>query len=376
MKDRVIAITSNFGLGPVGKLSSIICASEGEFEWYASGQEFDTKIFDKNRFRQVLWTENEKEIERFVKNNNIKYALVILKNKYARFLKSIGLKVVYVDSLPFMWTEEDARAGKIPYNMDVYCAQKTIELNKKSKTMFSKVKNLKWVNPIIPVDEKLSKKEINNNIIINVGGLHSPVGNGEEYINVVIKPLIECLKLKYENKNIILTCGNKAQNTLKEVLGKYNIQIETFCQSEFIDEIKKCFLFCTSPGLTTLLEIANLDRKVIILPPQNLSQFYNLEYAKKILHEYKVIDWHREGLTLSDFENVNLIESEIVLTIYNRIKNLQSDEEIACQKRYISNILNMEFLRNKFYVKQEKNGAKEVIEYLKEAIEGGKNETK
>lgn len=376
MKDKVVAITSNFGLGPVGKLSSIINASRDEFEWYASGQEFDTKIFDRNKFKQVLWTEDEKKMKQFLENNDIKYALVVLKNKYARFLKSIGIKVIYVDSLPFMWTEEDAKLGKIPYDMDVYCAQKTIELNEKSKKIFSKVKNLKWVNPITPINEKNSKIKLNNNIIINVGGLHSPVGNGEEYINTVIKPLIECLKYKYKSKNIILTCGNESKNNLKVVLEKCNIQIETFSQSKFINEIENCFLFCTSPGLTTLLEIANLDKKVIVLPPQNLSQFYNLEYAKKLLHEYKIIDWNRKGLMLQDFENINMIESEIVSTIYNRIRKLQSNTEIMYQKKYITNILNMEFLCNKNYIKQNQNGAKEVVEYIKEIIKGGKNETR
>ena len=142
MKDKIVAITSNFGLGPVGKLSSIINASGDEFEWYALGQEFDTEIFEKNKFKKVLWTEQEEQMKQFIKENNIKYALVILKNKYARLLKSIGVKVIYVDSLPFMWTEEDAKFGKIPYDLDIYCAQKTIELTDKSKELFSKVKNL------------------------------------------------------------------------------------------------------------------------------------------------------------------------------------------------------------------------------------------
>lgn len=376
MKDKIVAITSNFGLGPVGKLSSIINASGDEFEWYALGQEFDTKIFEKNKFKKVLWTEQEEQMKQFIKENNIKYALVILKNKYARLLKSIGVKVIYVDSLPFMWTEEDAKSGKIPYDLDIYCAQKTIELTDKSKELFSKVKNLKWVNPIIPTGKKIVQNSIDNNIIINVGGLHSPIGNGEEYINVVIKPLIECLKYKYKDKNIILTCGNKAKKSLEKALKEYNIGVETFKQEEFINKVGKCFLFFTSPGLTTLLEIANLDKKVIVLPPQNLSQFYNLEYSKKILREYKIIDWNREGLSLNDFKDINLLESEIVILIYNTIKKLQTREEIINEKNYIMNILNANFINNKNYIKQKQDGANEVVECIREVVKGGKNDNK
>lgn len=376
MKDKIVAVTSNFGLGPVGKLSSIINASGNEFEWYALGQEFDTEIFEKNKFKKVLWTENEEQIKLFIKENNIKYALVVLKNKYARLLKSIGIKVIYVDSLPFMWTEEDAKTGKIPYDMDIYCAQKTVELTDKSKKLFSKVKNLRWVNPITPINKKFIQNNIDNNIIVNVGGLHSPIGNGEEYINVVIKPLIECLKFKYKNKNIILTCGNTAKKSLENALEKYNISIETFRQEDFINEISSCFLFFTSPGLTTLLEIANLDKKVIVLPPQNLSQFYNLEYSKKILHEYKIIDWNRKGLSLNDFKDINLLESEIVLLIYNNIKKLQTIEEITYEKNYIMNILNANFINNENYIKQKQDGANEVVEYIREVVKGGKNDNK
>lgn len=376
MKDKIVAITSNFGLGPVGKLSSIINASGDEFEWYALGQEFDTEIFEKNKFKKVLWTEQEEQMKQFIKENNIKYALVILKNKYARLLKSIGVKVIYVDSLPFMWTEEDAKFGKIPYDLDIYCAQKTIELTDKSKELFSKVKNLKWVNPIIPTGKKIVQNSIDNNIIINVGGLHSPIGNGEEYINVVIKPLIECLKYKYKDKNIILTCGNKAKKSLEKALKEYNIKVETFKQEEFINKVGECFLFFTSPGLTTLLEIANLDKKVIVLPPQNLSQFYNLEYSKKILSEYKIIDWNREGLSLNDFKDINLLESEIVILIYNNIKKLQTREEIINEKNYIMNILNTNFINNQNYIKQKQDGANEVVECIREVVKGGKNDNK
>ena len=64
-------------------------------------------------------------------------------------MKNIGVKVIYVDSLPFMWTEKDAKNGKVPYDVDAYCAQKTLPLNNGNKEIFKKVKNLYWINPII-----------------------------------------------------------------------------------------------------------------------------------------------------------------------------------------------------------------------------------
>lgn len=117
-KPKILAVASAFGLGPVGKLSTIINATNGKFSWYATGPAFDLKIFDVIPFVEIHFSENEQEIKEFVCRNNIKYALVVLKNKVARYLKSIGLKVLYVDSLPFMWTQTDFNYGKVPIDMD------------------------------------------------------------------------------------------------------------------------------------------------------------------------------------------------------------------------------------------------------------------
>ena len=44
-KINVIIGTNNFGLGPVGKVSSIVNNSLNEINWYACGNEFDLNIF-------------------------------------------------------------------------------------------------------------------------------------------------------------------------------------------------------------------------------------------------------------------------------------------------------------------------------------------
>lgn len=370
MKDRIVAITSNFGLGPVGKLASIVNESKDDFEWYACGQEFDMSIFSKNIFKKILWTEKEEEIKEFVMNNNIKYALVVLKNRYARYLKSLGIKVVYVDSLPFMWTEKDAELGKVPYNMDVYCAQKSLELSEKSQRIFNNVKNLKWINPIVPTNtiEKSNKNKNNNSIIVNIGGLHSPVGNGEEYINVTVKPLIRILKKTNKNTNIIVTCGSKAKEKIATILKDYGIEVKTYEQKEFLKQVINSKMFFTSLGLTTLFETANLDKETIILPPQNLSQFYNVEYAKRIIHNYKILDWNETELKLEKLREINKSESEIVYDIYNNIKKLNNPISIRNIESNIMKILNEEYLVNKDYKSIESTGTYEVIQYIKEII--------
>ena len=65
-----------------------------------------------------------------------------------------------------MWTEKDAKNGKVPYDVDAYCAQKTLPLNNGNKEIFKKVKNLYWINPIIKNNKNIRKINNENDIII------------------------------------------------------------------------------------------------------------------------------------------------------------------------------------------------------------------
>ena len=216
MKQKIVVGCSNFGLGPVGKLSNFIEEYKDEYEWYACGEKFDLNVFNNCFYIDACWSLNEAELKEFIDRYEIKYALIVLKNKLARILKNIGVKVIYVDSLPFMWTEKDAKNGKVPYDVDAYCAQKTLPLNNGNKEIFKKVKNLYWINPIIKNNKNIRKINNENDIIINIGGLHSPTSDGIEYIGMVLIPLIETLKQIYLKNKIIITTGTQTKRIIKK----------------------------------------------------------------------------------------------------------------------------------------------------------------
>lgn len=371
-KENVLVATSCFGLGPVGKLNAIIEYSKDKFNWYASGEEFDINIFSKNIFKDSCFSLDKQEIREFVKKYNIKYAIVVLKNKMARTLKELGIKVVYVDSLPFMWSEKDAKEGKVPYNVDVYCAQKTLELSEQSNKIFSKVNNLVWVNPIInfEINNILEKKELNDYILINVGGLHSPNTDGIDYIDIIIKPILSLLN----TERIIITTSSASNKVLKQYLCDYkNVKIETLTQLDFLSYIKSCKTFMTSPGLTTILESSCVKDKVIFLPPQNISQFYNIEYGKTIFNKFKEITWNSSDLTLNGLaDKLRESEKDVIIEINKRIQKFKNSLEY---KKYISNILKSDYINSKTNKKILYDGAKQVVNELEKVIkEVGRDE--
>lgn len=377
MKRNIIIGTNNFGLGPVGKVSSIVTGLSDEYNFFACGNEFDLNIFNNGIFKDTLFSKDKEKISNFVEKYKIDYAIVVLDVELATILMDLNVKVIFVDSLPFMWTQADIDEGLLPLDATVYCAQKCCNLTDASKKVLAQVKNLKWINPIQSKLEKKYRPYEEDYIHINVGGLHSPIGNGESYIKTVIIPLLKIFK----SEKMIITCGTNAKisilNELKyENIDSSNIKVETLQQKDFISSINNAKLFLTSPGLTTIYETESLHKPTIILPPQNLSQFYNIEYAKKILDEYKTINWGTQKLNLDYLQSIlPKGETYVVDKIYEFITELvNSNFENEFIKQF-NLILKQDYKKKeKSNFKIEGNGVEDIRKILINLIKGEKNE--
>lgn len=377
MKRNIIIGTNNFGLGPVGKVSSIVTGLSDEYSFFACGNEFDLNIFKDGMFKDTLFSKDKEKIANFIKKHKINYAIVVLDVELATILMDLNVKVIFVDSLPFMWTQADIDEGLLPLDATVYCAQKCCNLTEASKKVLAQVKNLKWINPIQSKFEKKYRPYKEEYIHINVGGLHSPIGNGESYIKTVIIPLLKIFK----SEKIIITCGTTAKisilNELKnEGIDSRNIKVETLQQKDFISSINNAKLFLTSPGLTTIYETESLHKPTIILPPQNLSQFYNIEYAKKILDEYKTINWDTQKLNLDYLQSIlPKGETYVVDKIYEFITELVNSN---FENKFIEQfnlILKQDYKKKeKSDFKIEGNGVEDIRKILINLIEGETNE--
>ena len=362
---RVLVSAINFGLGPSGKLCSIIrdaIARDDCFEWYACGDELDITIYKRNPFVESCWSKDPIVLSQFVRKNSITDAIVILDPEIALLLISIGVRVIYVDSIPFIWSKADV----IPHDAMFYCAQKYPGYLQAK--VLEGVKNLIWINPITinglnaesETTKAGSKRDKEGYVVINFGGLHSPYGDSREYYEIIMNALLPIISEK-----IYITGGGDVIKLTHELFPK--VHSKTYIHEDFLNLVSGAKLFITSPGLTTLYETCDMDINTIILPPQNLSQVFNAMWAEKICKRVKVIKWDRKELDVSFFSKcVEKTEEEKLRYMYNQIKKMSKDSEFLgiFNQRVAGTLSTEEYVTNTNQTKS--NGADYILQLLYE----------
>lgn len=326
---NVLASAINFGLGPSGKLCTIMkYTTSTNINWYACGDELDLSIFGKNPFIDYCWSKEPDVIADFIKKYNITAAVVVLDPQLAIMLTEFQVNVVYIDSLPFMWSKQDL----IPTDVRYYCAQKYPGFTENER--LSRVKNLIWVDPI-RLDSFINEANYEEDyVVINFGGLHSPFGDGIEYFKLMMQTFLPLISEK-----IYITGGNSVSVLANSLFP--NIHCKTYVHEEFLKLVAGAKLFITSPGLTTLYETSAMNKKTILLPPQNLSQTYNTIWAQSFCKRLKVIRWNINSLDFAFKTYLEMSEEDIVKRMYERIKSLTEDTDyLSTFKEYVAKIYN------------------------------------
>ena len=329
---RILASAISFGLGPSGKLASIISASNDE--WYACGDELDLSLYGESPFVDYCWSKNLDTIDGFIRRYDISVAIVVLDPEMASILLSLGVKVIYIDSIPFVWTLDDP----IPYNVSFYCAQKYPDY--RVSEALRPIGNLVWINPIIA--SRPDSPKADECILINFGGLHSPIGDSPDYLEIVLPSILPF----FIGEKVIISGG---RNVVQYCKVKYpDLQCHTFSHDAFLALVSSAKVFVTSPGLTTIYETCCFDIPTILLPAQNLSQMYNTEIAQKVLGRYKRLEWCIPELSHEHLERFSKQpESTSVEFIYDRIKCLNGDKDyLSLFRTHIRTIMEGEYQTN------------------------------
>jgi hydroxymethylcytosylglucuronate/cytosylglucuronate synthase len=196
-------------------------------------------------------------------------ALVVNDPVAADRIAATGVPVVYVDSLPYLWTTAD----EVPRWASVHCAQKFPGALPEASPL--RGRDIRWVEPITPPPRK---RRGGGGVVVNVGGMHSHLVGGavDAYQSAVLLPLAEVLAAG--PRPVAAVCGNIprwAREELAAVLP--GVPVGPLTAYEFHSVLQRADLLLTSPGSTTILQAASLRLPCVLLPPQNLSQILNAE---------------------------------------------------------------------------------------------------
>lgn len=258
-------------VGLASRLSRTLLAEHEIDRWY------DVAVDDREAIGGV------------VRGEGVTAGLVVLERPVATALEASGVPTVFVDSLPFLWTEVDR--STLPLDVSVYCAQRCVDLPQQCREVLASVRNLRWVSAVVPpaVAARTGRDHgrrpadaPGQRALVSLGGLRSPtLSDWTCYPRLVVPAVLGALE-DFDIREVHVA-GNLAPGFPVEPLcgSRVRVSYGPLGHGEFLDRLAAADVLLTSPGLTTLLEAGALARPVVCLPPQNLSQIFNARFHSR-----------------------------------------------------------------------------------------------
>ncbi|MFC5802644.1 hydroxymethylcytosylglucuronate/cytosylglucuronate synthase [Streptomyces formicae] len=225
--------------------------------------------------------ELRESIAHVVRAERVDAAVVVLDGHAAMALEAAGVPTVFVDSLPFLWTEGDR--ADLPLEVSVYCAQECVELPEECVGVLDSVRRLRWVEAIVGTRPEATEPRPAGGgpfrrALVSLGGLQAPrLTDWTCYPGIVVPAVIEALAAYGVREAHV--AGNLPAGMVERVFrrtdGSLRVTAGPLSHHAFLQQLAACDVLLTSPGLTTLLEADSLSVPTVCLPPQNLSQIFN-----------------------------------------------------------------------------------------------------
>ncbi|MGW0551338.1 hypothetical protein [Streptomyces altiplanensis] len=277
----LLVSTTDFGWGSIGKLRLILDELDG----------VDILVDDVSNTADLA-AQVVGGRHRFVHGFGVPAAAALVVNDpvSADRIARSGTPVVYVDSLPYLWTTD----AEVPVAARVYCAQRRPAGVPAPTSPLRRVTDVRWVEPIVPPPQCRGGGA---GAVVNVGGLHSHLAGdaSDAYLRAVVIPLVG--ELTRAGHKVAAVCGNLpawARTELAATLPD-EVRIGALCAYDFEAALLRADALFTSPGSTTILQAASVGLPTTLLPPQNISQILNAEIfgvpgASVIAWPHSVID--------------------------------------------------------------------------------------
>ncbi|MEU7107040.1 hydroxymethylcytosylglucuronate/cytosylglucuronate synthase [Streptomyces sp. NPDC046215] len=298
---------AEFGWGSSGKLSAVLAALRGRaarplrFVGLASG--LGRPLLAEHpidRWYDLPGSAHDVPgaLTDVVRAERVDAAVVVLDGAAAMALETAGVPTVFVDSLPFLWTEGDRSA--LPLDVSAYCAQSCVELPAECRGVLESVRALHWVEAVIGTGPGAGAAPAApagpfRTALVSLGGLRAPhLGDWTPYPRLVVPAALEALAA-YGVREVHVA-GNLPAGTAEQIANgpasaPVRVTAGALSHSAFLRRLADCDVLLASPGLTTLLEAGSLAVPTVCLPPQNLSQIFNGRFHSRAVRRDVRVVW-------------------------------------------------------------------------------------
>ncbi|MGK5632450.1 hydroxymethylcytosylglucuronate/cytosylglucuronate synthase [Streptomyces sp. URMC 123] len=280
---------AEFGWGSAGKLSAIVAAlrsrSSRPPRLVGLGSALGRPLLAEHRVDRWydIATADPAAVAAVVRTENVRAAVVVLDGPAATALEAAGVPTVFVDSLPFLWSEGDR--PHLPLEVSLYCAQRAVELPSECRGVLAAVRRLRWVEAVVATHPAAPRPAGERRVpfrraLLTLGGLRSPsLRDWAPYPRLVLPAALDALREAGVQE--VRVTGNLPSGSLAVLCpagpgdGPLRVTAGPLPHGAFLEQLASVDVLLASPGLTTLLEAGALGTPVVCLPPQNLSQVFN-----------------------------------------------------------------------------------------------------
>lgn len=351
----------NFGWGSAGKIASIVAALTHPVNLVLVNTSLGRPVLQGLDVIAEIpnCPARPEQLKQLLSELDIDAALVVLDPQTAACIEDAGTPVVYVDSLPFLWSAADP----IPVHVTHYLAQRLPGSPGATPHALRRVHNLDWIDPITAMAPGKPGPHLDL-AVINLGGLHSPTNpsGNPAYCHKVLPTLFDVLgHTRYRRAMVV---GNLTHAQLPPVPpGIQLVHVGPLSHQDFLQAIATAGILVTSPGLTTILEATSVGTPTVCLPSQNVSQLLNGDYFATIKGESLRVEWPNEVLDRAQVEAARPEGEEAALAVIDRsLRRITSRASIEDLRDSLLNALTT--VPETRGPKQHWNGARQVAERL------------
>jgi hydroxymethylcytosylglucuronate/cytosylglucuronate synthase len=248
----LLVIAEDFGYGSAGKLASVVERLECDVVLVGSDHAEhvipEERILDSHPDARTAGS-----IASVASEYDAHLALISNTHPLSSEASSAGLNTIFVDSLPFLWTEGD----DLCLEADLHCAQLYPSLPASSWPVLRRIRNLAWIEGIVPPAPAGDLSRDERTALVSFGGLTSRgLAMGEvRYPYVVLPATLRALERAGFDR--VVVAGNVADEWRALVGGSgvgVEVSFEALDHAGFQRLLRSVGLLACSPGLTTLLE--------------------------------------------------------------------------------------------------------------------------